>query len=177
LPYATSSKIALLLFGTIAGLQAAQSVYDFSIATPDGKETSLKTYEGKVLLIVNVASHTIYSDQIPKLETLYQAYSKQGLVIIGIPSDDFGHGEPGQPDLHVTFPVAVKSALTGPNRLPLFEYLTDEKLNPKTGGELPWNFTKYLIGRDGKPTARYGAGTQPDSAELMAAIEIALEKK
>ena len=158
-------------------LQAANSVYDFSLATPDGKVMPLKTYEGKVLLIVNVASHTIYNDQLPKLETLYQAYAKQGLVIIGIPSDDFGHGEPGKPELHVTFPVAAKSVLTGPTRIPLYDYLTDDKVNPKTGGELPWNFTKYLIGRDGKPVVRFGAGTPPDSAELMAAVELALEKK
>jgi len=139
-----------------------------------------------VLLIVNLASNTVYSDQTAKLETLYQAYAKQGFVVVGIPSNDFGRGEPGKPaevktyyldTLHVTFPVFAKALIAGVNQIPLYEFLTDTKLNPKTGGELPWNFTKYLIGRDGKPVIRFDAGTPPDSPDLMAAVETALEKK
>jgi glutathione peroxidase len=190
LPCATSSKcgalsIAIILAAALR-LQAASSVYDFSLATFDGKNTPLKTYEGKVLLIVNLASNTVYSGQAAKLETLYQTYSKQGLVVLGIPSDDFGRGEPGKPEevqayylgtLHVTFPVFAKAVLTGVHQIPLYEFLTDAKQHPKTGGELPWNFSKYLIGRDGKPVARFDAGIPPDSPELMAAVETALEKK
>jgi glutathione peroxidase len=173
-----SSKLLTLLLAVSACLYAEQSVYDFSLAAVDGKEVPLKAYAGKVLLIVNVASQTIYSDQLPKLDTLYRTYAPQGLVVLGIPSDDFGHAEPGKADkLPVTFPTFAKAALTGKDPIPLYEYLTDAKLNPKTGGELPWNFTKYLIGRDGKPVARFDAGTPPDSPELMAAVEAALEKK
>jgi len=167
-------------------LGAEPSVCDFSLVSLDGKEIPLKTYQGKVLLIVNMASQTVYSDQIAKLDALYKAYLSQGLVVLGIPSDDFGHGEPGKPEeikayyqdkLRVTFPVWAKSTLSGKHQIPLYEYLTDAKLNAKTGGELPWNFTKYLIGRDAKPVLRFDAGTPPDSPELMAAVESELQKK
>src|ERR1700722_20891974 len=109
----------LLLLAAGAGLHGEQTVYDFSLASLEGKETFLKTYQGKVLLIVNMASQTIYSDQIPKLDSLYRAYEQRGFVIVGIPSDDFGHGEPGKPEevkayyldkLHVSFPLFAKSA-------------------------------------------------------------------
>ncbi len=175
----------LLLLASSVCLQAGQTVYDFSLASADGKEASLKAYDGKVLLIVNLARKTIYSDQIAKLDALYRAYQPQGLVVIGIPSDDFGHGEPGKPEevkdyyaaMHVSFPVFAKAALSGKDQIPLYEYLTDSKLNAAAGGELPWNFSKYLVGRDGKPVARFDAGTPPDSPDLMAAVEAALEKK
>ena len=182
--FSRGSLSTLLLAAT--ALAASGSVYDFSLVSIDGKETPLKTYQGKVLLIVNLASQTIYSDQIPKLDSLHKAYEQQGFVVLGIPSDDFGHGEPGKAEdvkayyvdkLHVSFPLFGKSALTGKDQIPLYEFLTDAKLNAKTGGELPWNFSKYLIGRDGKPVARFDAGTPPDSPELMAAVETALEKK
>jgi glutathione peroxidase len=182
-----SSKTALIVLMTAAAsLRAAASVYDFYLVSLDGAEVPLKTYQGKVLLIVNVASHTIYNDQLPKLEALHSAYAAQGFEILAIPSDDFGHGEPGKPEevkayyrdkLHLTFPLFSKAALTGKGQIPLYEFLTDAKLNVKTGGELPWNFTKYLIDRDGKPVARFDAGTQPDSPELMAAVEDALARQ
>jgi glutathione peroxidase len=176
----------IVLLAAAASLWAAASVYDFYLVSIDGTEIPLKTYQGKVLLIVNVASHTIYSGQLPKLETLHRAYTAQGLAILAIPSDDFGNGEPGKPEevkayyrdqLHLTFPVFSKAVLTGKGQIPLYEFLTDAKLNAKTGGELSWNFTKYLIDRDGKPMARFDAGTQPDSPELMAAVEDALARQ
>jgi glutathione peroxidase-family protein len=80
----------------------------------------------------------------------------------------FGHGEPGS---------FAKASLTGKDQIPLYQFLTDTKRNTKPGGELPWNFSRYRIGRDGNPVARFDAGTQPDSPELMAAVEIALEQK
>ena len=164
----------------------AANVYDFSLISLDGKQTSLKTYQGKVLLIVNVASRTIYSEQIEKLETLYRTYRDQGLVVIGIPSNDFGHGEPGDAsavkayyigEKHVGFPVFAKASLAGRDCIPLYEFLTDAKLDAKAGGELPWNFCKYLIGRDGNPISRFDTHVQPDSPELMVAVEAALEQK
>jgi glutathione peroxidase len=179
----SSKTVLIVLLAMAASLGAVSSVYDFYLVSLDGTEVPLKTYQGKVLLIVNVASHTIYSNQLPKLETLYRAYAAQGFAVLAIPSDDFGHGEPGKPEevkayyqdkLHLTLPLFSKAALTGKNRIPLYEFLTDDKLNAKTGCELPWNFTKYLIDRDGKPVARFDAGIQPDGPELMAAVEDAL---
>jgi glutathione peroxidase len=179
-------RLFLLTVGAALSLCAASSVYDFSLVSMDGTETPLKTYQGKVLLIVNLASRSIYSTQTQALDMLYRTYREQGLVVLGIPSDDFGHGEPGtleelkalyggkQP---VSFPIFAKASITGKDQIPLYEFLTDAKRNTKTGGELPWNFSKYLIGRDGNPVARFDAGTPPDSPELMAAIEIALEQK
>ncbi|MFN7998144.1 MAG: glutathione peroxidase [Bryobacteraceae bacterium] len=183
---ATILRGVLPLALAVAGMQGANSVYDFSLVSPEGKSVSLKTYQGKVLLIVNLASQTIYSDQVAKLDSLSKTYGPQGLVVLGIPSDDFGHGEPGKPEevkgiytnmLKASFPVFAKAPLTGKDQIPLYEYLTDSKANPTTGGELPWNFTKYLIGRDGKPAARYDAGVSPDSVDVMAAVENELAKK
>jgi glutathione peroxidase len=105
---------------------------------------------------------------------------------LAIPSDDFGHGEPRKPEevkayyrdkLHLTFQLFGKAPLTGKSQIPLYEFLTDAKLNAKTGGEVPWNFTKYLIDRDGKPVARFDAGVEPDAPELMAAVEDALARQ
>ena len=179
-------RLFSLTVGAALCLCAASSVYDFSLVSMDGTDTPLKTYQGKVLLIVNLASRSVYSSQTQALDTLYRIYREQGLVVLGIPSDDFGHGEPGTPEelkafysgkQPVSFPVFAKAALTGKDQIPLYEFLADAKRNTKTGGELPWNFSKYLIGRDGTPVARFDAGTLPDSPELMAAVEIALEQK
>jgi glutathione peroxidase len=176
----------IVLLAAAASLWAAGSVYDFYLVSLDGAEVPLKTYQGKVLLIVNVASHTVYSGQLPKLEALHRAYAAQGFAVLAIPGDDFGHGEQGKPEevaayyrdkMHLTLPLFSKAALTGKNQIPLYEFLTDSKVNAKTGGELPWNFTKYLIDRDGKPAARFDAGVQPDDPELMAAVEDALARK
>jgi len=178
-----TAPIALVL--AAASRFAAGSVYDFYLVSLDGAEVPLKTYQGKVLLVVNVASHTTYNDQLPQLEALHRAYAARGFAVLAIPSDDFGHGEPGKPEevkayyrekLHLTVPLFSKAGVAGKSQIPLYEFLTDAKLNAKTGGEVPWNFTKYLIGRDGKPVARFDAGTQPDNPELMAAVEDALAR-
>jgi glutathione peroxidase len=178
--------VLIVLLAVAANLRAAVSVYDFFLVSLDGTEVPLKTYQGKVLLIVNVASHSIYSDQLPKLEALHRAYAAQGFAVLAIPSDDFGHGEPGKADevkayyqdkLHLTYPLFSKVAVVGKNPIPLYEFLADDKVNAKTGGEVPWNFTKYLIDRDGKPVARFDAGTPPDAPDLMAAVEDALARQ
>jgi len=179
------SKAVLVLFAAAASLLAAASAFDFYLVSIDGAEVPLKTYEGKVLLIVNVASHTIYSEQLAKLDALHRTYSARGFAVLAIPSDDFGHGEPGKPEelkayyrdhLHLTLPLFQKTVVAGKGQIPLYAFLTDENSKTSAAGEVPWNFTKYLVGRDGKPVARFDAGTQPDSPELMAAIEDALAK-
>jgi glutathione peroxidase len=177
--------------------EGPSSVLDFSLVSLDGKSAPLKQYAGKVLLIVNLATKSKFADQIPKLETLYEKYEAQGLLILGVPSNDFGAGEP-EKDTEVAaayatyklkFPLFGKSTVTGHDQLPLFKYLTtppkksgegEEEGSKKawpTAGEVPWNFTKYLIDRQGKPLARFDADVAPDSVDLMSAIEQALEAK
>jgi glutathione peroxidase len=191
------SCFVALACGMALAADAPASIHDFSLVTLDGKSAPLKAYAGKVLLIVNLATKSQFSDQIPKLEALYEKYEAQGLVILGVPSNDFGGGEP-EKDAEVAaayagfklkFPLFGKCSVTGHDQLPVFKFLTtppkksgegeDEGDGKKwpTAGEVPWNFTKYLIDRQGKPIARFDADVTPDSVDLMTAIEKALEAK
>lgn len=175
-----SSAIGALL---TAQILSAASIYDFDLTTIDYQRVHLSDFKGKVLLIVNVASRCGYTPQYAGLEKLYLAHKDQGFVIIGIPSDDFGEGEPGSdPEIRqfcrrkydVTFPMMSKSFIRANPRLPLYDYLTDESLNPKTGGEIRWNFTKFLIGRNGAILARFEPAVTPDDPSLVKAVENAL---
>jgi glutathione peroxidase len=186
----------------LAGLvQAASSVYDFYLVSLEGKSVPLKQYDGKVLLIVNLATKTEYKGQIPKLEALYEKYEPQGLVVIGIPSNDFGAGQPEKPaeiqqayaEYKLKFPLFGKSSVTGKDQIPLYAFITgtkkpgdikaevkdegEKKDASPTAGEVPWNFTKYLTDRKGKPIARFDADVAPDAPELIVAIEEALNAK
>ena len=162
---------------------AAASVYDYDLTTIDYQKLHLRDFKGKVLMIVNVASHCGYTPQYAGLEKLYLAHKDRGFVIIGVPSNDFGQGEPGSdPDIKqfcrrtydVTFPMMSKVLIEANPRSPLYEYLTDERRNPNTGGEIRWNFTKFLIGRDGKILARFEPAVAPEDPSLLNALEKAL---
>lgn len=162
---------------------SAASVYDYDLNTIDSEEIHLRDFRGKVLMIVNVASRCGYTDQYAGLQKLYLAHKDKGFVIIGIPSNDFGQGEPGSdPEIKqfcrrkydVTFPMMSKVFINGNLRLPLYEYLTDKRQNPRTGGEIRWNFTKFLIGRDGTILARFEPAVTPEDPSLVTAIENAL---
>jgi len=177
----SGALVAILLSGVPAS--AATSVLDFIPLAIDGKPAPLSAYRGKVLLIVNVASHSIFTPQYAGLEALYQKYKDQGLVILAFPSNDFGQEEPGANDAiqklaegqyKVTFPLFAKVALAGEHVAPLFEFLTDKQANPSTGGPIHWNFTKFLVDRDGKVVERFEPDVTPDSPELAVAIEKAL---
>jgi glutathione peroxidase len=186
----------------VAGLvQAASSAFDFYLVSLEGKSVPLKQYDGKVLLIVNLATKSEYRDQIAKLEALYEKYEAQGLVIIGIPSNDFGAGQPEKAaevqqayaSYKLKFPLFGKSSVTGKDQIPLYAFLAGPKKDggdkadgkeegekkdaSPTAGEVPWNFTKYLVDRKGKPIARYDADVAPDSPDLIVAIEEALAAK
>jgi len=186
----------------LAGLvQAASSVFDFYLVSLEGKSVPLKQYDGKVLLIVNLATKTEYKDQIPKLEALYEKYEPQGLMVIGIPSNEFGAGQPEKPGeiqqayagYKLKFPLFGRSAVTGKEQIPLYAFITgakkagdikaevkdegEKKDTSPTAGEVPWNFTKYLTDRKGKPIARFDADVAPDSPDLIVAIEEALGAK
>ncbi len=160
----------------------ATTVLDYIPLSVDGKPVPLASYRGKVLLIVNVASKSIFTPQYQGLEALYQKYKDQGLVILAFPSDDFGKEEPdGNAAIKqfvgkfkVTFPMFAKIPLAGEHMAPLYQFLTDKQANPNTGGPIRWNFTKFLVDREGKVVERFEPDMTPDSPELAAAIEKAL---
>jgi glutathione peroxidase len=175
---------ALLLMSSAAF--AASSVHEFTMDAINGTPTPLANFKGKVLLLVNVASQCGYTYQYEGLQALYMKYKDQGLVVAGFPANNFGGQEPGsnteigafcKSKFGVTFPMFSKISVMGSDKAPLYQFLTDPKTNPKTGGEIPWNFTKYLVDRDGKVLARFDAPVEPESKELTSAIEAALRNK
>ena len=162
-----------------------QTVYDFSLVDLNGKVVSLSAYKGKVLLIVNLASQSVYRSQIDALSELQKNYESKGLVVLGIPSADFGKQElkdtPAVRTYYldtakVTFSVFAPATLTGVQAIPLYHFLCDPKQSVP-GGELHWSFTKFLISRDGKPLARYEVGEDPAEAEFHVLVEKALDGK
>lgn len=147
----------------------------------DGKLLSMTDYAGKVILVVNTASHCGFTPQYGGLETLYKKYAAQGLVVLGFPCNQFGKQEPGGADeiaqtchinYGVSFPVFEKVEVNGTAAHPLFRYLKSE-LPGLLGGRIMWNFTKFLIGRDGKPLTRFAPFTPPEKMEsaILAALE------
>lgn len=178
-------------FGTLLAImisfsaQAATtpSLYDIPLEDIDGKKTSLKAYQGKVLLIVNVASKCGLTPQYKALEALYQKYKDKGLVVLGFPCNDFGSQEPGTlaeiksfctDKYQVTFPLFSKLHVKGDEQHPLYRELTG-KTSPYPG-EIKWNFGKFLIGRDGKILKRFEPKVTPEVSEVTEAIESALGK-
>jgi len=172
---------SLIVLLAVSGvLLNATTVLDYIPLSIDGKPVPLASYRGKVLLIVNVASHSIFTPQYEGLESLYQKYKDQGLVVLAFPSDDFGKEEPEGNDAikqfiagkyKVTFPVFAKIPLAGEHMAPLYQFLTDKTANPNTGGPIRWNFTKFLVDREGKVAQRFEPDATPDSPELATAIE------
>ena len=163
----------------------AKSVYNFTLKSIDGKPVSLKNYHGKVLLLVNVASRCGFTPQYPGLESLYEKYKDRGLVIVGIPANNFASQEPGTNEeikkfcsrkYNVTFPMMAKVSVLGADKTPLYGFITDKAANPEIGGDIKWNFTKFIFDREGKPVARFEPAVTPDSPEVTAAIESALAK-
>ncbi len=175
--------VAVLIFQVISAY-AAESIYDIPLKDIDGKDTSLKPYHGKVMLIVNVASKCGFTPQYAALEAIYQKYKGQGLVVLGFPCNQFAHQEPGT-DLEikqfctskydVTFPMFDKLEVNGANRHPLYVLLAGQE--SPFPGNIGWNFTKFLVGRDGKILKRFESKVKPDSPEVIQAIEAALATK
>lgn len=156
------------------------TIADFSATAIDGTEKSLAEYEGKAVLVVNTASKCGFTPQYEGLEELYQRFEDDGLVILGFPCDQFGHQEPGDEaeiqefckvNFGVTFPLFSKIDVNGEETHPLYRWLKDEK-SGAIGSKIKWNFTKFLIGRDGKPVKRYASTTKP--AKLAKDIKKAL---
>ncbi|MFO0852070.1 MAG: glutathione peroxidase [Gemmataceae bacterium] len=152
----------------------------------DGKDVDLGQYKGKVVLLVNVASECGYTPQYKGLQELYEKYGKDGLVVIGVPSNDFGRQEPGtnadilkfcQTSYKVTFPLLAKVAVKGKDKVPLYAYLTSKDTDPKFAGEVGWNFEKFLIGRNGQVVGRFKSGVEPTAEELVQAVQKELAAK
>jgi glutathione peroxidase len=180
------SLMILILCVACASLAAqSKSIYDFTMKSIDGQQVSLGGYSGKVVLLVNVASKCGFTPQYTALEAVYEKYKDRGLVIVGIPANNFAQQEPGTDDeikkfcsskYSVTFPMMAKVSVLGDDKTPLYSFLTDKSANPQIGGDIKWNFTKFLFDRSGKPVARFEPATTPDSPEVTAAIEAALGK-
>jgi glutathione peroxidase len=179
--FAVASFLALT---AVAGHSATaendkKTVYDYSLVFFDGKELSLSTFKDKVLLVVNLASQSIFKDQIPQLEELQKTYKDKGLVILGVPCNDFGAQEPGtdaeiqktySSQFHLSFPVFGRVSVRGKDQAALFGFLTRDKKG-RTGGDIHWSYTKFVIDRGGKVVARFEPDVTPNSPELGATIE------
>jgi glutathione peroxidase len=183
-----SARPLLTLLVTIlsfaATLFAGESVYNFTLASIDGEPTSLSNYKGKVILLVNVASRCGFTPQYSALESIYEKYKDQGFVILGFPANNFGGQEPGtnaeiknfcSTKYNVSFPMFAKVSVKGADCTPLYQYLT-QQANPSLTGDIKWNFTKFLVDRNGKVVGRFESPVKPDSPEVVAAIEKLLKQ-
>lgn len=190
------AKTALLVTGAVfAGIELARrlrpralrrppapagTIYGFSARTIDGLEKPLADYKGQVLLIVNTASLCGFTPQYKALEELQRRYKDSGLRVLGFPCNDFGAQEPGSEDrikefcgvnYSVSFDLFSKVRVKGPEAHPLYRFLTADS---GFDGEIPWNFTKFLVARDGAVRGRFGPGTAPDSPGFIRKVEALL---
>jgi glutathione peroxidase len=178
----------IMAIGSLAAMaalgHAAESVYDFTPSSIDGQPAPLSAWKGKVLLLVNVASKCGFTPQYKALESTYESYKDRGLVIVGFPANNFGGQEPGSNEeiktfcsrtYNVQFPMMSKVSVKGEDQTPLYSFLTKEA-NPAIAGDIKWNFTKFLVNREGKVIARFESAVTPDSPEVKAAIEKALQE-
>ena len=157
------------------------TVYEFSATTIDGKPRSLADYRGKVLLVVNTASKCGFTPQYKGLEAIYRQFKDRGFAVLGFPCNQFGEQEPGEDasiaefcerNFGVSFPLFAKVDVNGDDAHPLFKHLTSEKKGLLGSSAIKWNFTKFLIGKDGRVIERYAPTTAPE--DLIKDIEKAL---
>jgi glutathione peroxidase len=179
-----SSVISCGASSAQVGGKKVDSVYSFTMKDIDGKDTSLNLYRGKVLLLVNVASKCGLTPQYEGLEKLYLKYKDRGFTILGFPANNFAGQEPGTDEeiksfcsltYNVTFPMFSKISVKGTDIHPLYKYLTDKETNPEFGGDIRWNFNKFLVGKDGRIIARFEPQVTPESDQLVQAIDKALQ--
>lgn len=178
---------AYLLIGVLmtmaSPLFAGAGLYSFTLNSIDGKPAPLADYKGKVVLLVNVASQCGYTPQYSALEAIYEKYKAQGFVILGFPANNFGAQEPGTNEeiktfctrkYSVTFPMYAKISVKGADKAPLYSFLT-EQTGPGINGEIKWNFTKFLVDRNGNVVQRFEPAVTPDSKDVTGAIEKLLQ--
>jgi glutathione peroxidase len=150
------------------------SVFQFAATSLAGERVSLEKWRGRVLLIVNTASQCGFTPQYAGLQRLYEQFEPHGLTVLGFPCNQFGAQEPGteaeiavfcRENFGPTFPIFAKISVNGPKAHPLYRYLTRSKRGLLGTPSIKWNFTKFLVGRDGKPVARYAPQTKPEDLE------------
>jgi glutathione peroxidase len=172
--------------GAAAGEDATVQVTKFTKKDIDGKDVDLASYQGKVLMVVNVASKCGLTPQYTQLVEMHKKYKDQGFEVIGFPANNFMGQEPGTNEeiktfcstkYGVEFPIMSKISVKGGDIDPLYAELTSTEANGKFGGEIKWNFTKFLVGRDGHVIARFEPPVKPDAPEVVAAVESALAAK
>jgi glutathione peroxidase len=195
--YVILSALAVLLIASVAvtltweGSAAMdekmpeKSVLDFTMKNIDGEDVKLSAYSGKALLLVNVASKCGYTSQYKGLESIYEKYKEQGLVVMGFPANNFFWQEPGTNEeiktfcstkYNVTFPMFAKISVKGGKIHPLYKFLTSKETNPEFSGSISWNFNKFLVDRAGKVVARFSSKDEPESEKVVQAIEQALKQ-
>ena len=159
------------------------TLYDFQQKTLDGKDKKLSDFKGKALLVVNVASKCGLTPQYAGLQKLHEKYAARGFEVLGFPCNQFAGQEPGsaqeiaefcERNYGVSFPMFAKIDVNGPQRAPLYQWLTAQPTQPDGPGDILWNFGKFLVGKDGALIARFNPRVAPEAAELTAAIEKAL---
>ena len=159
---------------------------DFTVKDIDGKDLDLGKYKGKVVLIVNVASKCGNTPQYAALQKLYDEHGKDGLVVLGVPANEFGKQEPGtnaeikefcSSNYKVTFPMTEKAVVKGEGISPLYKFLTDKETDPDHAGAVTWNFEKFLVSKKGEVVGRFSPKVKPDAKEVTDAIEKELAAK
>jgi len=164
----------------------APAALNFTMKSITGQDVNLADYQGKVLLVVNVASKCGLTPQYEELEALHQKYSDQGLAVLGFPCNQFGKQEPGtdaeiaefcSATYKVKFPMFSKVEVNGASAAPLYKHLKAQEKGPAPGGEIKWNFEKFVIGKDGEVVARFAPRTKPDAPEVLQVLEAELAKK
>ena len=175
--------VASWFFISLVNMSPADGLYSVALLDIDGAATTLEPFHGKVLLVVNVASRCGNTPQYKALEQLYLKKKDAGFAVLGFPCNQFGHQEPGSNEeiktfcsrnYSVTFPMMSKVSVKGADTTPLYQYLTDKSANPKTGGDIKWNFTKFLVDKNGNVINRFESAVTPEAAELVKAVESAL---
>ena len=169
--------------GALGSAANMKSIYDFSLKDIDHKEVNLGQYRGKVVLVVNVASRCGFTPQYEGLQKVYLKYKDRGFVILGFPANNFMSQEPGTDEeikafcsakYNVTFPIFSKISVKGDDIHPLYKFLTSKDTNPDFGGDIKWNFSKFLVDKNGKIIARFEPAVKPESDPVIQAIEKAL---
>jgi glutathione peroxidase len=182
-----------MLIATALSIQAEEkgaakvpAALNFKMDSLDGKEVDLSRYQGKVVLVVNVASKCGFTPQYEQLQALHLRYGPKGLAVLGFPCNQFKAQEPGTAqeiqefcriNYGVTFPLFAKIEVNGDGACPLYKHLTSLDTKPKGPGKIDWNFEKFIIGRNGKAVARFAPKTKPDAPEVIKVIEAELAKK
>ena len=184
--FATAAILASVVSISLAEEKPMTGPLASKLKDIEGKEYDLSKLRGKVVLFVNVASECGYTPQYDGLQDLYSKYEKDGLVVVGVPSNEFGKQEPGTDDeirkfcsskFKVTFPMMSKVVITGKNQVPLYKALIEATPNAKGQvQQVGWNFEKFLVGRDGKVVGRFKSAVAPDADTLVKAIRTELDK-